>query len=91
MLGGDRRRQRLDRRGRAAGASLGGEAPVARVVVAAAFTGPGYARNVGAAHARGDFLAFCDADDVVDSNWLAELTGAATRGDLVAGGTTPLV
>ena len=59
--------------------------PWARVVVAAAFTGPGYARNVGAAHARGDFLAFCDADDVVDSNWLAELTGAATRGDLVAG------
>lgn len=43
------------------------------------------ARNAGAAAARGDFLAFCDADDVVSRGWLEALARAATGADLVGG------
>lgn len=64
-------------------------AEVARVqgarVVASGGRGPNLARNAGARAARGDFLAFCDADDVADSGWLTGLVAGATRGDLVAG------
>lgn len=35
--------------------------------------GPGPARNLGAAHARGEILAFIDADCVADPGWLAEI------------------
>jgi GT2 family glycosyltransferase len=48
----------------------------------------GYARNVGVAHTHGDTLLFCDADDVVDHRWVAELTDAMTAQNLdVVGGT----
>jgi glycosyltransferase involved in cell wall biosynthesis len=59
--------------------------PHLRVV---ASSGPGNAsrsRNMAADHARGSLLAFCDADDVVDSGWLAALVTAADRADLIAG------
>lgn len=45
--------------------------------------GPGHARNVGAAHARGEVLLFCDADDIAEPTWAHQLmdsvllTGAA--------------
>jgi len=54
-------------------------------VVASGGRGPNLARNAGARAARGDFLAFCDADDVADSGWLAGLVAGTAQGDLVAG------
>jgi GT2 family glycosyltransferase/glycosyltransferase involved in cell wall biosynthesis len=57
----------------------------ARLVTAAEVRGAAHARNRGVAAAQGDFIAFCDADDVVTPQWLTELTRAATRADLVGG------
>jgi GT2 family glycosyltransferase len=59
--------------------------PALVVVDARTRRGLGHARNAGAAAARGDFLAFCDADDVTAPGWLDELAGAAPHGDLVGG------
>jgi glycosyltransferase involved in cell wall biosynthesis len=42
-------------------------------------------RNAGARAARGDLLAFCDADDVVAPGWLAALANAAIHYDVVGG------
>ena len=47
--------------------------------------GPNFARNAGANAARGDFLAFCDADDLVSPSWLGALADAAKGADVVAG------
>ncbi len=47
--------------------------------------GLNYARSVGASVARGDFLAFCDADDVVTPSWLHALAEAGAYSDLVGG------
>ena len=46
---------------------------------------PGHARNRGAAVAEGDLLAFCDADDSAEPEWLAELVRASEGCDLVGG------
>jgi len=42
----------------------------------------GYARNVGVAASSGEILLFCDADDMVDTRWVAEMTAAMTAGNL---------
>jgi glycosyltransferase involved in cell wall biosynthesis len=42
-------------------------------------------RNAGAKAARGELLAFCDADDVVAPGWLAAMAAAARHYDLVGG------
>jgi glycosyltransferase involved in cell wall biosynthesis len=59
--------------------------PQLRIVDAGDSPSLNRARNAGAAGASGDFLAFCDADDVVASTWLAELVLAAGEADIVSG------
>lgn len=59
--------------------------PDFRVVDASDRPGSSHARNVGAAAANGELLAFCDADDVVDEQWLAALVEAAREHDLIGG------
>jgi len=59
--------------------------PGLRIVDASGRVGPGVARNCGARQAAGDFLAFCDADDVVVREWLASLVAEAREFDIVTG------
>ncbi len=70
---------------RAVCAAWAARLPDFQVVDASDRSGSSHARNVGAAAARGELLAFCDADDVVDHNWLAALVEAAGQHDLVGG------
>ncbi|MDQ3934521.1 MAG: glycosyltransferase [Actinomycetota bacterium] len=59
--------------------------PALRVVPASGRKGVNHARNIGAAAAAGDFLVFCDADDVATPGWLLAMTEAAATADLVGG------
>ncbi|MFJ9901059.1 glycosyltransferase [Streptomyces sp. NPDC091280] len=59
--------------------------PNLRIVDAHERPGESYARNRGIAAAHGDFIAFCDADDVADPGWLAALVEAAPDADLIGG------
>jgi glycosyltransferase involved in cell wall biosynthesis len=59
--------------------------PEVTVVDASARRGLNRARSAGASAARGDFLAFCDADDVVEPGWLEALVEVARTADLVGG------
>lgn len=57
-----------------------------RCVDASGHASAARARNVGAAAARAERIAFCDADDEVDQRWLQSLVAAApTPGTIVAG------
>lgn len=56
-----------------------------RVVDASNANGPGGTRNVGVAAAQGEFLAFCDADDVVHPGWLTAHVSALVDADVSAG------
>jgi GT2 family glycosyltransferase len=58
--------------------------PGLRIVDAGERPGSAYARNRGAAAARGDALAFCDADDVVGEGWLPAMANALGEHPLVA-------
>jgi glycosyltransferase involved in cell wall biosynthesis len=59
--------------------------PAARLVGAKGHAGAGPARNVGAAAARGDFLVFCDSDDMPEPGWLGALVEAADGAAVVSG------
>ncbi len=56
-----------------------------RIIDASARRGAGAARNCGAQVAHGAWLAFCDADDVVGSGWLAAMAQALEAHPFVAG------
>jgi len=59
--------------------------PGLRVISAQEAAGSGYARNFGAAEAKGEVLAFCDADDVVAPDWVANMGKAVSDNRFVAG------
>jgi GT2 family glycosyltransferase len=59
--------------------------PTWRVVDAKDAVGISHARNVGVAAAVGDFILFCDADDVVATDWVRRAAEAFERSDYVAG------
>jgi glycosyltransferase involved in cell wall biosynthesis len=59
--------------------------PALRVVDAGRRPGLNRARNTGARAAHGDFLVFCDADDVVSPGWLRAMAEASARADIVGG------
>jgi GT2 family glycosyltransferase len=59
--------------------------PRVRLVQAVDRQGEPHARNVGVANARSEFIAFCDADDVVDAGWADAMRNALATADYVTG------
>jgi len=62
-----------------------------RIIDASGERGQAHARNVGAAAATGQYLLFCDQDDLVECDWVARMVGALEKYDIVGGlseGTT---
>lgn len=55
------------------------------IVEASARKGAAHARNVGAEHASGEALLFCDADDEVERGWLSAMGSALSEHEFVAG------
>lgn len=55
-----------------------------RIIRAAERPGAGHARNAGAVAARGTYLAFVDADDVVAPGWLSAVMEALTTHPFIA-------
>lgn len=56
-----------------------------RLVDASAQPGAGGGRNIGVSRARGPLIAFCDADDRVAPDWVAQAKATGTRADIVVG------
>lgn len=55
------------------------------LVDASSRRGVAHARNAGVASAQGDLVLICDADDVVDSGWVAAMVSGLREADLVCG------
>jgi glycosyltransferase involved in cell wall biosynthesis len=58
--------------------------PNLKVIVASERPGASHARNTGASIAQGEFLAFCDADDVVADTWVEAMYQALSVHSFVA-------
>lgn len=56
-----------------------------RVIDASDQRGAGHARNVGVALSQYETIGFCDADDVVDHRWVAEIAAATATTPAVGG------
>lgn len=62
-----------------------GHIPNLRIVDASTRRGAAHARNVGAASAQGEVLAFCDVDDEVAPGWVAAMGEALSDHEFVVG------
>jgi len=49
--------------------------PTVKVVDSSQVRSASYARNIGVKNSQGEFLIFCDGDDIADSDWLSEIVG----------------
>jgi glycosyltransferase involved in cell wall biosynthesis len=63
------------------------EFPEVRLFTSAGRKYPGDARNIGVSHAKGEILAFIDADCVASPDWAREIVRAHGGSDAVIGGT----
>jgi len=59
--------------------------PSIRVLTSVEARGVSSARNIGTKAARADLVAYCDADDVVSTRWLAGLAFALNKNSLATG------
>jgi glycosyltransferase involved in cell wall biosynthesis len=57
----------------------------ATVVDSSSMRSASHARNVGAAHAGGELLLFCDGDDIADADWMSSLVDALSDARAVGG------
>ncbi len=51
--------------------------------------GPSIARNLGTETSQGELVLYCDADDAVFPNWVAEMASAASSADVLGGALVP--